>query len=84
MTQKEILRKAFSAGKVLTTRQIQSMYGIASPSKVISRLRDEDGMNIRNTKHVNSKGDVTFKYALQGVPKMATASISRAASKRAV
>lgn len=82
-TQKDVLRKAFVSGKVLTAKQIASLYQIASPSKVISRLRDE-GLDIKNSKHVNSKGDITFKYALQGVPKMATASMGRVASKKSV
>jgi hypothetical protein len=80
-TQKDVLRKAFTKGKTLTAKQIASQYQIASPSKVISRLRDE-GMDIRNTKHVNSKGDVTFKYALQGLPRMSSVGLSRAASKK--
>lgn len=66
--QKEVLRNVFTKGKSLTTKQIQAMYNIASPSKVISRLRYEDGLDIRSLKKVNSKGDVTYKYTLATAP----------------
>lgn len=67
MTQKEKLRKAFFTGRSLTAKQITAQFGIASPSKVVSQLRMEDGLPIYNDKSVDTKGRVTFKYKL-GTP----------------
>lgn len=64
MNQKDKLRKAFFEGRSLTSKQIAAQFGIASPSKVISMLRMEDGLPIYNNKHVDTKGRVTHKYRL--------------------
>lgn len=67
MNQKNKLRMAFFRGRQLTSRQIASQFGIASPSKVVSQLRMEDGLPIYSNRHVDSKGRVTHKYTL-GTP----------------
>lgn len=67
MTQKDKLRKAFFQGRELSAKQIASQFGIASPSKVVSSLRMEDGLPIYNNRHVDTKGRVTNKYRL-GTP----------------
>ncbi len=64
MTQMDKLRAAFTAGRVLTTKQISAQYKIASPRKVISRLRNNEGLNITSTEFTNSKGQTSFKYSL--------------------
>lgn len=67
MSQKEKLGQAFSNGRELTAKQITAQFGIASPSKVVSLLRMEDGLPIYSSKSVDSKGRVKFKYRL-GTP----------------
>lgn len=67
MTQKEKLRKAFFNGRSLTAKQISAQFGIASPSKVVSELRLEDGLPIYNDRSVDTKGRITNKYHL-GTP----------------
>lgn len=67
MTQKEKLRRAFFDGQELTAKQISARFGIASPGKVVSLLRMEDGMPIYNNKHTDTKGRVVNKYRL-GTP----------------
>lgn len=67
MTQKDKLRKAFFTGRSLTAKQITAQFGIASPSKVISSLRMEDGLPIYNNKRVDTKGRTTYQYSL-GTP----------------
>lgn len=67
MNQKNKLRMAFFRGRQLTSRQITSQFGIASPSKVVSQLRMEDGLPIYLNRHVDSKGRVSNKYTL-GTP----------------
>lgn len=62
MTQKEILRRAFVRGAELTSRQISARFGIASPTKVVSTIRMEDGLAIKSRKNVDSKGRVTYKF----------------------
>lgn len=62
MTQKEILRRAFVRGAELTSRQIRARFGIASPTKVVSTIRMEDGLAIKSRKNVDSKGRVTHKF----------------------
>lgn len=68
MTQKNRLATAFAQGAELTAKQIASQFKIASPSKVISQLRLEDGMSIYLNKRVDTKGRVTHKYRL-GTPR---------------
>lgn len=67
MTQKEKLRRAFFTGREMSAKQIASQFGIASPSKVVSLLRMEDGLPIYNNRHVDTKGRVVNKYRL-GTP----------------
>jgi predicted transcriptional regulator len=67
ITQREKLRKAFFEGREMSARQITAQFGIASPSKVVSQLRMEDGMSIYNNRHVDTKGRVVNKYRL-GTP----------------
>lgn len=67
LTQKQKLRAAFFKGAELTSKQIRSQYKIASPTKVISTLRLEDGLPIYANKHVDTKGRETTKFRL-GTP----------------
>ena len=67
MNQKSKLRKAFFEGRSLTAKQITAQFGIASPGKVVSQLRLEDGLPIYNDRNVDTKGRVTNKYHL-GTP----------------
>ena len=67
MNQKAKLRNAFFQGRELSAKQITAQFGIASPSKVVSMLRLEDGMAIYNNRHVDTKGRVVNKYRL-GTP----------------
>jgi predicted transcriptional regulator len=67
ITQRDKLRKAFFEGRELSARQITAQFGIASPSKVVSQLRMEDGLSIYNNRHVDTKGRVVNKYRL-GTP----------------
>ena len=67
MTQKEKLRRAFFNGAELTSKQIASQFKIVSPTKVVSRLRLEDGLPIYADRHVDTKGRETTKFRL-GTP----------------
>lgn len=62
LTQKQKLRNAFSNGAALTSKQIRAQYKIASPTKVVSRLRLEDGFPVYCNTHVDTKGRVTRKF----------------------
>lgn len=63
MTQTEVLKNVFLKGQELTAKQIRARYGIASPSKVVSRLREE-GLTVYNFSRFDSKGRETRKYGL--------------------
>lgn len=67
LTQKQKLRKALFSGQELTSKQIKARYQIASPTKVISMLRLEDGLPIYSNTHTDTKGRVTQKFRL-GTP----------------
>lgn len=67
LTQRQKLRKAFFEGRELSAKQITAQFGIASPSKVVSQLRMDDGLSIYNNRHVDTKGRVVNKYRL-GTP----------------
>ncbi len=69
-TQKAKLRKAFFEGAQLTSKQIRAQFKIASPTKVISNLRLQDGLPIYANKHVDTKGRETTKFRL-GTPSRA-------------
>ena len=64
LTQKDKLRKAFFNGAELTSKQIRAQFKIASPTKVVSNLRLEDGLPIYANKHVDTKGRETTKFRL--------------------
>lgn len=81
MTQKEKLAQAFTAGRELTAKQIKNFFGIASPHKVVSNLRLQDGMAIYLNKRVDSKGRVTQKYRLGTPSRMTIAAGNRALSQ---
>ena len=70
LTQKDKLRKAFFNGAELTSKQIRAQFKIASPTKVVSTLRLEDGLPIYANKHVDTKGRETTKFRL-GTPSRA-------------
>jgi len=70
MNQKTKLRMAFFNGREMTAKQMTSQFGIASPRKVVSALRLEDGLPIYANKHVDTKGRQTTKYRL-GTPSRA-------------
>ncbi len=67
MTQKSKLRQAFFNGAELTSKQIRAQFKIASPTKVVSMLRLEDGLPIYANKRVDTKGRETIKFRL-GTP----------------
>lgn len=67
MNQKSKLRNAFVNGAELTSKQIRAQFGIASPTKVVSMLRLEDGLPIYCNRHTDTKGRVTNKFRL-GTP----------------
>ncbi len=64
MTQMDKLRRAFATGKSLTARQIASRYKIASPHKVISNLRNREGLNIQGKQFTTRSGHTALKYQL--------------------
>lgn len=66
MTQKQRLITSFRSGKEFTAKQIGHMFNVASPTKLVSELR-EDGYSIYLNKRVDTKGRVTHKYRL-GTP----------------
>lgn len=67
MTQKQKLITALTNGAELTSKQIRAQFGIASPTKLISMLRLENGMPIYSNRRVDTKGRVTHKFRL-GTP----------------
>ena len=69
MTQRQKLRRAFFSGQELTSKQIKARYGIASPSKVVSMLRLEDGFLFTQTPTQIPKDALlrNFAWALQVV-----------------
>lgn len=64
LNQKTKLRRAFEAGKKLSAKQISNYFNIASPTKIVSMLRMEDGLPIYRNKHVDTKGRVVYKYTM--------------------
>lgn len=67
MNQKQKLRTAFEAGVELTSKQIRAQFRIASPTKVVSMLRLEDGLPIYCNNRTDTKGRMTRKFRL-GTP----------------
>lgn len=80
MTQKQRLASAFTNGAELTSKQIRSQFKIASPTKVVSQLRLEDGMSIYLNERTDSKGRTTQKYRLGTPSRSIIAAGYRAAS----
>ncbi len=66
MNQKTRILSTLKAGNEYTAKQFQNYFQIASPTKVVSRLR-RDGHAIYLNKHVDTKGRQTMKYRL-GTP----------------
>lgn len=66
-TQAQRVLASLQTGRELTAKQIASSFKIASPSKVISKLRSV-GYPIYLNERKDSKGRVTNKYRL-GTPK---------------
>lgn len=64
MTQKEVLGKAFLGGAELTARQIRGVYKVASPAKVVSRLRRESGLPIVSKVVYSRDGKRVQKFRL--------------------
>jgi predicted ArsR family transcriptional regulator len=62
-TQTQRVFEALSTGEALTAKQIAARFNIASPRKVVSRLRHE-GFPIYLNKHTDTKGRVTHKYRI--------------------
>jgi predicted ArsR family transcriptional regulator len=63
MTQTKRVLEALLAGHQLTAKQISSRFGIASPTKVVSLVRQE-GYAVYLNKHTDTKGRVTHKYRI--------------------
>lgn len=66
MTQTQRVLEALKAGEELTAKQITARFGVASPTKVISNVRQE-GFAVYLNKHVDTKGRITHKYRI-GTP----------------
>lgn len=66
MSQVLKVEAALLNGEELTAKQITSRYGAASPSKVISMVRQRGNAVYLNTR-VNKSGEVTRKYRI-GTP----------------
>lgn len=69
MSQKQKVLNVLQNGREITAKQLAAEFNIASPRKVISRLRQE-GYAIYLNKHQDTKGRVTHKYRL-GTPSRA-------------
>jgi len=80
MSQKSKLAQAFINGAELTSKQIRAQFKIASPTKVVSMLRLEDGMSIYCNKRVDTKGRETHKFRLGSPSTRIVAAGYRAAS----
>jgi hypothetical protein len=66
VTKKDRVLKALKSGKSLTKEQIQSRFNVASPSRVVSSLRNE-GYAIYLNSRVKRNGTKTRYYRL-GTP----------------
>lgn len=64
MNQKTKVLNALSKGTEITAKQLASRFKIASPTKVISLLRQE-GYSIQLKQGVDSKGRTNSKYFLK-------------------
>ncbi len=68
MSQKNRLMTALMNGAELTSKQIRAQFGIASPTKVVSMIRLEDGLPVYSNRRVDTKGRVTHKFRV-GTPR---------------
>lgn len=66
MNQKTRILSSLKAGKEFTAKEIGAYFNVKSPTKVISRLR-QDGHAIYLNKKTDTKGRVTRQYRL-GTP----------------
>lgn len=64
LTQKQKLHNALAKGQELTAKQITARFKIASPTKIISRLRHDDKLPVLTKRVTNTKGQEVFKYAM--------------------
>jgi hypothetical protein len=62
MTQKQKLRAAFESGARLTSKQIRAQFKIASPTKVVSQLRLEDGFPVYANVGKDSRGNRVTRF----------------------
>lgn len=62
MSQKQVLMQVLSQGVQLTSKQIRARFGIASPTKVISRIRMQEGIAIKSRKTIDTKGRIKHKF----------------------
>ena len=63
MTQTKRVLESLLAGNELTAKQIAARFGVASPTKVVSLVRQE-GYAVYLNKHTDTKGRVTHKYRI--------------------
>ena len=63
MTQTKRVLEALLAGNELTAKQISARFGVASPTKIVSLVRQE-GYAVYLNKHTDTKGRVTHKYRI--------------------
>ena len=63
MTQTKRVLEALLSGQELTAKQISSRFNVASPTKIVSLVRQE-GYAVYLNKHTDTKGRVTHKYRI--------------------
>ena len=68
-SQTDRVEAALVSGKVLSAKQIGSMFKIASPAKIVSLVRQR-GNAVYLNKHTDTKGRTTMKYRV-GTPSKA-------------
>jgi hypothetical protein len=76
MSQKTRILSSLQQGKEYTAKQMRTYLGVASPTKVVSRLR-HDGHAIYLNKRVDTKGRETMKYRL-GTPNRRSVALAMA------
>lgn len=74
MNQKTKVLSVLKEGREITAKQLSGQFQIASPTKVISRLR-RDGHAIYLNRRVDGSGRETSKYRL-GTPKRAMVALA--------
>ena len=63
MTQTKRVLEALLSGQALTAKQIAARFNVASPTKIVSLVRQE-GYAVYLNKHTDTKGRVTHKYRI--------------------